>query len=68
MPQEKIESIVKRLDMAINGFIEKGSTDFISVGAIGFDLIAVSLIITKKDLGLNVRLVFALPCMNQDEN
>lgn len=67
LSQEKIESIVKRLDIAINGLIDKGVTDFISGGAIGFDLIAASLIVTKKEMGHDVRLIFALPCRNQDE-
>lgn len=67
LPQEKIESIVKRLDIAINGLIDKGVSDFISGGAIGFDLIAASLIVAKKEMGHNVRLIFALPCKNQDE-
>lgn len=67
LPKEKIESIVRRLDIAINGLIDKGVTDFISGGAIGFDLIAASLIVTKKERGHDVRLIFALPCRNQDE-
>lgn len=42
-------------------------TDFVSVGGLGFDQIAASLIIEKKQQGSDVRLVFALPCRNQDE-
>ena len=42
-------------------------TDFISGGALGFDQIAASLIIAKKEIGKNIRLIFALPCKNQDE-
>ena len=68
LPQEEIESIVKRLDITINGLIGKGVTDFISGGAIGFDLIAASLIIAKKEMGHKVRLIFALPYRGQDEN
>ena len=41
-------------------------TDFISGGAVGFEHIAASLIVAKKELGKNVRLIFALPCKNQD--
>ena len=33
----------------------------------GFDQIVASLIIAKKEMGRDIRLVFALPCKNQDE-
>ena len=39
-------------------------TTFLSGGAIAFEQIAASLIISKKDLGTNIRLVFILPCRN----
>lgn len=68
LPKEKVESIVKRLDIAINSLIDKGVTDYISGGAMGFDLIAASLIVTKKEMGSNIMLIFALPCRNQDEH
>ena len=55
------------LDREINNLISQGVTDFVSGGALGFDQIAASLIIAKKEMGHDVRLVFALPCRNQDE-
>ncbi len=63
---KKIETIIKKLDYEIESLIEKGVTDFISGGAIGFDQIAASLIIAKKEQGKNICLIFALPCKNQD--
>lgn len=67
LPADKIESIVKNLDREIENLIANGVTDFISGGALGFDQIAASLIIVKKEMGRNIRLRFALPCKNQDE-
>ena len=67
LPQSKIESIIKRLDQEIDYLISQGVTDFISGGALGFDQIAASLIVAKKELGRDIRLIFALPCKNQDE-
>lgn len=67
LPLGKIESIVIRLNHEIDTLISQGVTDFISGGAIGFDQIAASLIIAKKEMGRDIRLIFALPCSNQDE-
>lgn len=41
--------IVKILDREIENLIDKGVTHFISGGALGFDQIAASLIIYKKE-------------------
>lgn len=66
LPANKIEKIVINLDREIEKLIAEGVTDFISGGAIGFDQIAASLIVAKKEMGRNIRLIFALPCKNQD--
>ena len=68
LPSGKIKHMIKRLDDALERLIRQGVTDFISGGALGFDQIAASLVIAKKEMGASVRLVFALPCRNQDEN
>lgn len=65
--KSKIEYVMKRLNHEIDILISKGVTEFISGGALGFDQIAASLIIAKKEMGYNIRLTFALPCRNQDE-
>ena len=67
LSQKKIEWIVKRLNEEVDRLIQQGVTTFVSGGAVGFDQIAASLIISKKQQGINVRLIFALPCLNQDE-
>ena len=67
LSHKKIEQIVKRLHEEVDRLISLGVTDFISGGAIGFDQIVASLIITKKQQGAEIRLIFALPCRNQDE-
>ena len=68
LPANKIEKILMNLDREIDNFIAQGVTDFISGGAVGFDVIATSLIVAKKEMGRNIRLIFALPCKNQDAN
>jgi len=67
LSQKKIEKIVKRLDEAVDQLIQQGVTDFLCGGAVGFDHICASMIITKKQQGADIRLLFALPCRNQDE-
>ena len=67
LPKEKIECILKRLMVEVDNLISQGVTDFISGGALGFDLIAASVIISKREMGEDVRLTFALPCRKQDE-
>lgn len=61
-----MEQILIRLNQEIDDLISQGITDFISGGALGFDQLAASLIIIKKEMGNNIRLIFALPCRNQD--
>ena len=67
LPSNRIEQIVKRLDHEIDCLISQGVTDFISGGGLGFDQLAASLIIVKKEMGQDIRLIFALSCKNQDE-
>ena len=67
LPKERIEQIVIRLDREIENLINQGVTDFISGGGLGFDLLAASLIIAKKEMGKKIRLIFALSFMDQDK-
>jgi uncharacterized phage-like protein YoqJ len=66
LPKEKLGQILKRLDYEVENLINQGVTDFISGGALGFDQIAASLIVAKKEMGRAIRLIFVLPCKNQD--
>lgn len=66
LPKEKIERIMIRLDREVEGLIKQGVTTFISGGALGFDQVAASFIVAKKEMGRKLRLVFALPYKNHD--
>ena len=68
LPIKKMEYIVKRLSDEIDDLIEKGITDFISGGGLGFEQIAASMIVAKKEMGHNIRLIFALPYRSHNEN
>lgn len=67
LPSEEIVNIAFRLDNEIDALIDKGVRHFISGGALGFDQIAASIIVAKKENGNNIRLSFELPCCNQDK-
>lgn len=66
LPRQKMKQILINLDKEVNNLIRAGVTDFISGGALGFDQVAASVIIAKKMAGEGIRLIFALPCKNQD--
>lgn len=67
IPKHRLQNMIINLDREIEILIEQGITDFISGGALGFDQIAASLIVAKKEKHKNIRLIFALPCKNHDE-
>lgn len=66
LPPEAIEHITLRLNDAVENLIEQGVRHFLSGGARGFDLIAAALIVSKKEIGADLRLDFILPCKDQD--
>ncbi len=66
LPQNRAEKIIKRLNDELETLMRQGVKDFISGGVPGFDMLAASLVIVKRELGRDVRLVFALPCKNQE--
>ena len=66
LPLSKVEAMIERLNVEIDNLYNQGVTHYISGGALGFDQIAASLIIAKKEIGYNMRLIFALPCKDQD--
>lgn len=57
LPKDKIEHIIIRLNQEVDNLISQGVTNFISGGVLGFDQIAASLIVAKKEMGYNVRLI-----------
>ena len=66
LPKDKIEYIVMCLNQKIDILINKGIKTFITGGAFGLDQIAASLVIVKKRLGMDIRLILVLPCKNLD--
>ena len=66
LPAERLPIILSNLDREIDKLIQKGVTDFLSVGALGFDQLAAERIIAKRAKDGRMRLIFALPCRNQE--
>lgn len=64
---KKIEQIMINLNREIDILIDKGVRVFLSGGAVGFDQIAASLIVAKKEMGFDIKLIFVLPCKDQDK-
>lgn len=63
--EEKI-SLEKKLKDIIEILITEGVTEFVSGGAIGFDQLAADIVLKKREEIPDIRLVFALPCHEQD--
>lgn len=67
----EIESVAlsNALDYEIERhFTEYGVTDFISGGAIGFDLLAAEAVIRAKEKHPSIRLILALPCADHSKS
>lgn len=64
--KNKTAEIIKRLEHEVEALMEQGVTTFISGGAPGFEQVAASHIIAKKEMGQAVRLVFTLPCRDYE--
>ena len=66
LPADQIEIITKRLEEAVESLIAKGVTGFLCGGALGFDMLAATVVLSAKERGKHVRLILALPCKDQD--
>ena len=65
IPSEQINDIVQRLKNIIVELINDGYTDFYAGGALGFDTIAAQTVMELKKKYPQIKLILALPCMNQ---
>lgn len=65
--QNEMIEVVYRLGDEIEGLIDIGVNNFISGGALGFDTIAALSVILLRAQGNRIRLIMALPCMEQDK-
>ena len=66
LPPQEMERMFVNLNEAIDALLHQGVTNFICAGAPGFDMVAASLVIAKKEMGNDARLIFALPGEKQE--
>lgn len=55
--EKNIDHVLKRLNEEIDALIEKGVTNFISCAQVGFDMIAASMVLAKREMGQAIRLI-----------
>ncbi|MBE7023587.1 MAG: DUF1273 family protein [Clostridia bacterium] len=67
LPEAKLGYICGMLEACIDKLAEEGCEEFVSGGALGFDLLAAEAVLKKKKAYPKIRLVMALPCRNQHE-
>ena len=65
IPENERERILKKLEDTLVDLAEMGYENFIAGGALGFDTLAEEKIIKLKNKYPKIRLVLALPCMEQ---
>ncbi|MBO4940705.1 MAG: DUF1273 family protein [Clostridia bacterium] len=66
LPYGSKEKIADILGEVICDLAEKGYTEFISGGALGFDLLAAEVVLQKKKNIPFLKLIMALPCRDQN--
>lgn len=66
--KEHMNIIEKNLPIVIDSLAERGVTEFISGGALGFDMLAAKAVIQARERNAGLRLILALPCMNHNCN
>lgn len=65
LPKEKADAIQHTLECLICELCEKGCREFISGGAIGFDIMAAETVLSLKKVFSGIKLIMALPCRDQ---
>lgn len=65
LPTEKTDAIQAILECLIRKLCENGCREFISGGAIGFDMMAAEAVLKLKKTFPEIMLVMALPCRDQ---
>ena len=68
LPEEKMIGLIQRLNEKIDHLLLQGVQHFLVGGALGFDYIATLAIKNKREANKNIRLIFALPCPNYNQN
>ena len=63
----ELPRLMQRLEETISELVGQGVVNFWSGGATGFDTLAAFAVLTAKKQNPSVRLMMALPCLNQDE-
>ena len=66
LPYGNKEKIADILDKVVCDLSGKGYNEFISGGALGFDLLAAEVVLQKKRDVTNLKLIMALPCRGQE--
>ena len=59
------DTLPGQLERQIRRLIEKGTVDFITGGALGFDTLAAQIVLKLREEFPQIRLVLALPCKDQ---
>ncbi|MGN1019142.1 MAG: SLOG family protein [Aristaeellaceae bacterium] len=62
---EALPALTSKLDRMLEQLYSRGYRDFLSGGALGFDLLAAEAVLSLRQAHPDVRLIMVLPCSNQ---
>lgn len=65
LPKNKLDIIGNRIEEEVDFLIKKGYCNFVSGGALGFDLFAAQIVLRLKQKYPHINLILILPCKEQ---
>ena len=66
IPREDYQEVKHRTEKAVESLIKKGVKYFGAGGALGFDTLAAEVVLEKKKIHPEIKLILILPCLDQD--
>ena len=67
IPFEHRQKLRALLSVAVRELYERGCREFLSGGALGFDILAAEVVLKLKETCSDARLIMVLPCKEQDK-
>lgn len=67
VPKRHLRAVTEAIEYHVRDLRDRGFTRFIAGGALGFDTIAAETVLAMAEHDPGIRLILAIPCINQTE-